>query len=322
MEMPSPSLEVSIVKPTIEIQSSENGKMGSISAITGLLRKAICAHQGSVIEHIYWGAELHKKLRLICESDGPDSKAAISALKEIDYDLPDIFKNAWLLTVYHLRSYFSLTHKSRIIPRMCIKSTRSIDGEKHITDLFREDGGASCVTYKISKNTGFQKVEDSGKYYRCNNIPAAAKGNDYINPRLNAAAAKMYNPSRVDRAKRFIKKQEIDKSWCNCWIDFIAESGNEMSCYKSTLIVPLTLINNHQSGEFINNTMIGASKDSRNIYGFLCFDHPALDYFTDDDINIGYVFADLLSFYVITELNFTTFSQTYEEVSRLHRSHK
>lgn len=314
MSLSGNSIDISLIKNEISFPFKVFSRSTKCSKITSLLRKLVCEHQGTIIEHIYWATEIHKDLRRACDEK---NKTVIKRkLAEIDNDLPALFQSAWRMTVSVLSTYFSISHKSPTLPRMCIKATSTKEKEKYIVDVFREDGGTSKLTYKVSENTGFQSVEDDGRYYICNNIPIASSSSNYINPRLNKELAKRYKQNWWEKQKSRSTKQYFDKSWADCWFDYSKEKGNGASCYKSTLIVPMTLINNHQSSRFVKNTMVGISKNERAIYGCLCFDHTETGYFNDDDINTGYIVADLLSFYMINELNFTTYSSTYERAKK------
>jgi len=273
----------------------------------------MCDHQGAIIEQTYLAAQIHKELRL-ARQDKDLGKVRVK-LEEIDNDLPRIFQDAWRFTVSTMNSYFERTHKSNFLPRMCIKVTETKKGKKHIVDVFRENGSKSKLTYKVEENTGFTSVENDGIFYVCNDIPTGVIKNGYANPRLNANLANRYNPGFFGKLKQLSPENSVDAEWAECWKDYSQEKGNGSSCYKSTLIVPMTLINNTQSSRFIKKTMVGSKKD-RLIYGFLYLDHTEKDYFTDDDINISYVVADLLAFYMISGLNFTEYSTNYAQAKK------
>ena len=317
MDAAATSIDISLVKNEISLPGKLFLKKKE-SWLTGLLRKLVCEHQGFIIEHIYWAAEIHKELRLAIESENKEKIKR--KLEQLDNDLPAIFQNSWRISVDLMKNYFAITHKSEILPRMCIKATITRNKEQYIVDVFREDGGFSDLTYKVSENTGFKTVHDDGQYYKCNNIPVAVKEGRYINPRLNLGLAKRYKFGTKLKIRNILFKKRYDESWAECWLDYKKEKENWTSCYKSTIIIPMTLINNHQSSRFIQNTMVGVSKDARSIYGFLCFDHVETDYFNDNDINVGYILADLLSFYMINNLNFTEYSSTYTRAKEIIRN--
>lgn len=279
-----------------------------------LLRNLVCDHQGAIIEHFYWGAELHKMLKVAYEEKNQEEIESI--LNKIDKDLPDIFRNVWRRTISKMSHYFCLSHKSATLPRMCIKAAKTINNEKYIVDVFREDWGTSGVKAKVFENTGFHTVQKNGRFYMCNDIPHKALVGGYINPRLNRERVKQYKEPNF--FKTHILKKEIDESWIKCWDGYSSEGKDDASCYKSTLIVPMTLANANSSySGFLQKTVIGLSEGDRLIYGFLCFDHIEKGYFSDNDINVGYIVADLLSFYMINELNFTDSSEIYKKAKTI-----
>jgi len=58
-----------------------------------------------------------------------------------------------------------------------------------------------------------------------------------------------------------------------------------------------------------------AKEDARTIFGYLCFDHVEENYFNDDiDIDVGYIFADIISLYMVTRSIYTELSTTYSKV--------
>lgn len=308
-------MDISLIKNEISLthQTGGNGE-NNHNNLTGWLQEVMCYHQGTITEHIYWGAELHKELRISLEKG--DLKTAEVKFNDINHDLPELFKSAWRSTVIYLNNFFPAIHKSNHLPRMCIKGTNTVDGQMNIVDIFREDCGKSSLSYGLSKNTGFQSVATEGSYYICNDIPTLFKDGGYKNPRLDTLAVGKYKNNLMHRIKLACSKNNFDEDWAKCWKDYSAEKENVASCYKSTLIIPMTLKNNPQSSQFINGTMVGLHKESRAIYGFLCFDHIEKNYFTSHDVNIGYVIADLLSFYMINHLNFTSYSTTYEQAEK------
>jgi len=75
----------------------------------------------------------------------------------------------------------------------------------------------------------------------------------------------------------------------------------------------MTLVNNTLSVEFKNRFAIQEAS-LKTIYGFLCLDSHVLNFFNkNQDISIGYMFADLLSLYLINKLIYTTHSSTYKK---------
>ena len=206
MDINANKIELNLINQTADVSANLGAQYaGHAAGVLGVLRKVICAHQGDITEHIYWGAELHKRLRTATE---PAEIAKV--LEAIENDLPDIFQRSWRVTVEHLTNYFRLTPPSKYLPRMCIKDTIERNGVKHMIDIFRENGGRTVLEYPIAANTGFHSVEKDGRYFLCNDIPASAK-NGYVNPRLNQLAAKKYKPpSKIKKFLRY-KTHEVTK---------------------------------------------------------------------------------------------------------------
>ena len=92
------------------------------------------------------------------------------------------------------------------------------------------------------------------------------------------------------------------------------------NCYKSTLIIPLTLWNNKLAKLFVEKFNM---KDvERTIFGYLCFDHIETYYFYEDfDVNAGYIFADLLSLYLLTYIIYIEQSTTYKKIQNHLKRH-
>lgn len=297
---------------------SRNDKKQASKELLSVFRAAVCAHQGFIAEHFLLGNEYHKKLRVATAVGKKD--AVQDLVKKLDGLHLEALKKAWQFSVQHLSTYFMLTHKSPILPRFCLKASvpkaNDVTSEKAIIDIFRDDGSRSKKSVSISENTGFSDAASKGKYYLENNIPEAVCRRGYKNPRLNPRNAADYKQPIVFQPRYWGE----DKEWVKCWdVDTIAPS-HPNTCYKSTLIVPMTLVNNPMSEEFYQNTGVGkAVKVDRLIYGFLCLDHPNRGYFNDTDINVGYIFADLLSIYLITSDALVARSAVYEDAKKFNR---
>ncbi|HNG81151.1 MAG TPA: hypothetical protein PLW24_16880 [Burkholderiaceae bacterium] len=269
--------------------------------LLSLFRTAVCDHQGRIAQHFLLGNEYHKRLRLLIDSG--DKPRVLEQVKKLNQLHVDALRDAWAVSVKHLRDYFLLTHKSPRPPRLCIKASKRVhqpDGveENCIVVVFREDGSRSPEHYSISGNSGFNYVETKGKYFLENNIPEAVKLRGYRNHRLNHKFAADYKESSKLSPKYYFEKE--DREWIKCWDSDVAAPSDSQACYKSTLIVPMTLMYNSLSEEFVETGVGQAATIGRSIYGFLCFDHTDKFYFQDVDVNVGYIFADLLSLYRIT----------------------
>lgn len=290
------------------------GAFSKKSALIRLLKDFICYNQGKYIEYEFLIGERHKALK--------------TELSKHDFSI-EILRSCWQklisyigdqLTVIskanfdrYLVQYYDLTIRSNIPVRICIKGAR---GDKIVDLLRHEDRRYYTDEHPVKANTGFQYVYDNGTYYLCDDIPKEARRGFYVNPRLRDSCARNYKISWRDRLSR----DEIDHNWCNCWEVDSKIPHWQNSCYKSTLIIPMTLINNELGDEFKGGFFIRPPAVNRIIWGFLCFDHPTTRYFAiPDDWRVGYIFADILSLYFISAHIHTTRSKTWLKATEILR---
>src|SRR5205085_1029937 len=155
---------------------------------------------------------------------------------------------------------------------------------------------------RIEGNTGFLSVKDSGRYFLENDIPNSARRGRYRNPRLDV--------SRLNSVSTGARLPWWTSDWDSYWVDYSRDKAGDRSFYKSTLIVPLTLRNNALSKEFISS--VNLEGIDRYIFGYLCLDHRDSHYFDEStDIDIGYIFADLMSVFVFHRMVYTDLSKTF-----------
>ena len=114
---------------------------------------------------------------------------------------------------------------------------------------------------------------------------------------------------------------QLDENWVKCWRgnkDELKTTATEdhQNCYKSTLIIPLTLWGNKLGPRFKNKIRM---KDiGRTIFGYLCLDHISTDYFNSVlDVDSGYVYADILSLYLLIRIVYIDQSETFSDVRKL-----
>ncbi|WP_320174484.1 hypothetical protein [Maridesulfovibrio sp.] len=276
-------------------------------------RKAICYNQGELTQYFYLASHFHRELKNEVYSSTVDLERIQILLDNLISFLNVKFAEAVNENFSHLAGFYK--NRANEEPRICLKSTY----DNQIVDLFRNDATTYNTKYECSSNTGFEYVKKNGTYYFCNDIPEKAQKGLYINPRLDSAKIHQYSGlQKKGPTKLTIIKTNIDNEWINCWKNSSNESRDGIkSCYKSTIIIPLTLKNSSMSDIFLDLTNL--DHEGRTIYGFLCFDHINTDYFCIDDIDLGYIFADLISLYMIARKNFTERSATYKKAQSMLR---
>jgi len=277
------------------------------------LKEFACFNQGRYIQFEYLLGLKHKELKKEVYAEIPDKQKIVTRCDEllgfIHRELEAVTNKNFTM----IAEYFAMIKKSPTPPRVCIKVIQ----DNNSVDLYRADRklkkGESPTKYPINDNTGFKHVADTGTQFIENNIPEAAKGGRYINPRLNQQHVITYKLPGM-----LAKNKEADPEWCKCWIEAHDETRPAMwhrACYRSTMIIPMTLFNNDLSDEFKKSFFEATPEDNRTIWGFLCFDHPAINYFDDDfDPYMGYIFADYISLYLISAHIHTGISETLKKI--------
>lgn len=272
------------------------------------VHKAVCYNQGALVQFCFIAAQKHKALKEGLRTDKDDVKGHQLRF----YDLVNFLNEALLKVSLNnfelLRSYYS--SRSDVAPRVCLKGNFDVksDTTATIVALFRDNPVGYNSNFSVEGNSGFRFVRDCGRYYLENDIPQAVVRNAYINPRLNV--------SDVQKAYRSSGENllHIRREWETFWKRPAQKIKNDPSCYKSTLIIPLTFWNNELSEDF--KRAVNIDKFERAILGYLCIDHRDVDFFDDKiDVAVGYIFADILSVYVFNRLVYTNISDTYRKAT-------
>lgn len=212
----------------------------------------------------------------------------------------------------YLVRYFK--DRSVILPRACIKLLDSDTG--YISTLFRTTGDDLGDPYNPKLNTAFQIASEVGNpYFLSNNIPNDVK-DGYKNARINNDRALNYKEPGIFNCyknwKNKSKKSWVDRQWIGCWTD--CDDELDHSFYKSTLVVPISIKISDLKHDLFKNKFHVFDNAYRILFGFLCFDHRDTGYFNKNfDLEIARTLADLLSLYYIVQLQYTSYSSTYQD---------
>lgn len=284
--------------------------------LSRLHRDAISAFQMDFIDYSLVASTRHKNLRINVPEDWKDgdrlSQEQIDEIKSnllglLHYCNGRLFKSFDIAAKY-LKEYF-IHHEHTVnnaLPRICVKVLR----DNQISDLYRDHGKKITKPFPISANTGFSKIHEDGQIYLCNNIPENAKKERYQNMRLDQRSVQDYVPLGKLKLKWKYRNGDYDDvAWERCWDVGQRERPEPEQCYKSTLIAPLALKRGQVSQDLADILHLRGNFET-STYGFLCFDHRAIDFFTETDKCISAYFADILSLYVINHINYVGNSKT------------
>ena len=280
------------------------------------IREFICYHQGNFAHYDFFASQKHSALEKELSKNTKDIKQITENINDLEQYMNIELENAFQESFRYIHRHFQ--KRSKYGPRVCVKAHNE-DGQ--IVDLFRDKRSYEGTPYPLVENTGFNDVYNNGNWYICNNIPKCAKSGKYVNPRLDNRNTKNYKLSIIEKLLiNLFRKQ--DNKWINCWNLIIKANGQSdlpkaEECYKSTLIIPLTLLGGTLRPEFKKHFNI-INSSSKAIWGYLCFDHRSKNYFKKPiDVHCGYIFADIMFFYLITRMFYIDYSDTYKDAKKL-----
>jgi hypothetical protein len=288
--------------------------------LLNLLESYSCINQSLLVEYLFLADRKHKDLQKAIHSK--DKK---EILKEKILDLEDYLQESFSrianVTCEYLRKYFSqqLCDKRSIVP---IRFSIKVIAYDQIVSrarfpLWEFEG----IETKLIEDSAFEYLSREGaqEYYICNSIPKAIALGGYKNNRIDIEKAKKYI-NNVQNKKVVIGNDPIDMAWTKCWKKVKHEqTGEEQlpppeSCYKSTIVVPISLYSKDlSSSEFKNFFNLGNTpKEGKVILGYLCLDHPSDNYFREEtDVKLVGIFSKSLSLFMLPELAYTQYSTSY-----------
>lgn len=271
------------------------------------LRKFTCLNQRQTIRYNYLISEKHKKIKDYFVDWKMRNNNIEELTKVYNSFLFDSFSTLIDILKINKEPIFEIfkSLNKETMPRISIKVIQ----DDSVVNLFSSSKNMNIFSLsKITENTGFDEILNKNKLiFLENNIPERFKNNQYKNPRLKVTACKDFIENKI--------------KWKDCWQ---GDNEDSIEYYSSTLIVPMSMRNDEndmENKEYFEHFFkkIKQYKDSRTIWGFLCFDSISTDYFEskknpDLYTDLTYIIADQLSLYLIFFYNYTTGSKTMMEI--------
>ncbi len=275
------------------------------------LRKFVCLNQKQTIRYNYLISEHHKDLKeYFIHWKMKDN----GNLEELTNKYNSFVFNSFssLLDILEMNNepifdiFKSLNNET--MPRISIKVIQ----DDSVVNLFSSAKNMNIFNLsKIIENTGFDEILNKNKLiFLENNLPERFKNNQYKNPRLKTTAYKNFIENKI--------------KWKDCWKE---DDKNPVEYYSSTLIVPMSMRNDEndiENKEYFDHFFkkVKQYKDSRTIWGFLCFDSINTNYFENKKnpdlyTDLGYIIADQISLYLIFFYNYTSGSKTTMEIRNI-----
>lgn len=294
--------------------------------LSDVVKNGTCYNQGTFLEFLSIATLKHRDFKDAAARAAPQGNSGSvvrGRVNDLFVDLKSYLhaqtKVAAEANFRFLDRYFELTGRSTsVAPRITMKL---LDIKKTnapcVFDLARNHQRSGRNTIDpVGSNTGFEEVVRTGKRYLAQDLAIEVLAQRYKNPRLRTELAKNYMVSSFDRGDRLFSHNQ----WRSLWVGAESEE-NFRSAYRSTLIIPLTLMNSPLSEMFrmqvhsSNKFFVKGTNEpiDRVIMGFLCLDHVDANYFDESvDVDIGYMFSDWLSLYLYVGHMLTSMSQSAE----------
>lgn len=285
------------------------------------LKELVCELQGNYAQYTVVAHNHHKALREEWSTAPSPELAAINTSRARLYLYLINQARQACLTIDKFAREHHFGGRSKFEPRFCVKVPCEPDCTT-LDDLYRSSS-AKMHRVTASDNTAFNFIRDVGRSFISNDILAqifSAKG--YRNPRLDSDAVKSNYQKLAAGRKRFhsyYRKDLPDHQWQGQWKDPTGTpAADHLSCYKSTLVVPMTLINANLSDDFKEFMFEddAATRYAKLTFGFLCWDHINTDFFQDHDEHFAYIAADILSLFMVTAFGLTSRSATCAEINK------
>lgn len=294
-----------------------------------LIQQAVCYNQYKLSEYIFESASEHKRLKEFVRNKNISSFSNFDEFDENDSSkLLDLYYNLQRQVNGKLKEAFeenfeylisSFKDRSDINPRICVKAII----ENKIHTLFRDRYLMEDYPQNKTDNTAFNVISGGKRYYLNNNIPRSVQAGTYKNSRIiKDCVTKYKEPGIYKKIIALFKSNYTDEDWIKCWrnIKIRNDDSDEYYpcltdiCYKSTLVVPMSLLVRNLSDDFKKYFKINKEKEKA-LFGFLCLDHQDKNFFVQNkDVAIAYIFADILSLYLIQNINYTSCSSTFNKV--------
>lgn len=286
--------------------------------VSSFMRRVICYNQGELAQYNFLAGELHKEVKDSLRKFREDVENLRKHCDQLQDFLNSNLHRVSLKNFEFIKECFGGRHD--IEPRVCTKGNYKKGGKYYIVQLIRDKKVNYRSEYPLEDNSGFLYVKNHGRYFICNDIPKSIGTGEYHNVRINTELAQAYYEKRSREPTASDEKQgfQFDTLWVGCWKPPEHGTLDPTSCYKSTVIIPMTLWNNKLDQDFLKRMGVKTKGEvSKTIFGYLCFDHVEENYFDESsesiDIDIGYIFADILSLYMVTRFTYTGLSETFLE---------
>lgn len=300
-EIKKAGIDPSVTPPT----HADNLQPLDSADLSRLFRHASERHKISILNYIILAEELHQRLLDLMKGGNVDATSAEQALNALLDHLCSATRT-FRTCAQFIRQYYE--EQNRSCPRISMKVWNN--GKVHDFDALPIISQPTDAFNPQDSKAYLHAYYNSFEGYLCNDLPAAAQMGRYSNTRLDAVRVMEYLPQDMEQADH--------EAWCACWDTHIRDPlkrPDPDSCYKSVLVLPMTF----EVHKFHGQTHVLSSNPGMpdNVVGFLVFDHRNRHFFKDKqdgdiDREIGRIFANTLSIYIVVQRMYTDDSGPFQ----------
>jgi hypothetical protein len=289
------------------------------------LHRLICENQSGASQYWFQANEKHKAIKDLVR-EGLECFSEEEIVGRMDS------LESYLYDTFYENFKESLGIFLELFESRCSREVRcslKVTVDEKLETLFRypesslgySESSPDYRAFKVIDNSAFESIVGGKRYYLTNNIPQDIESGVYVNPRISRDKVTAYLKEIQKDGGIGLPQDESDRLWLECWDqDSPKRSISVESCYRSTLVVPMSIETRKMSESFsehFNIEITSGNVPERCIFGFVCFDHPDVGFFQEDsDVDLAYIFSDIMSLYLICQLSCTHHSSTYNEVSK------
>jgi len=272
------------------------------------LRDFICHNQKQLINYEYTISQLHKAFKDSFYEDIEDNPILEEHYEKLIISSFDMLEEIYASNIEYIENVFNTPeNKVRITIKMLLEDRESL------VDIYRNHKmDKKFSQMSVKENSGFSDILFNKKHYYLNdNLEDAFLNHTYKNSRIK------------ESCRKDLKNQKI--LWRDCWRGYNSNSIKDDEYYQSTLIIPMSIKNTKEDKEkyplfykqfFEENKKF---EEQRIVFGFLCIDTTQKEYFNKleeeliSPVDYGFIFADILSLYLVFFYNYVISSETVRE---------
>ncbi len=302
----------------------------TVPKITEIIRRKVCKFQFEYANYQVLTSRLHREFKKSFEAGKADTD---EKYKELERHVEEHYKRLCAQIIEYIQEYFALTHLCKDQPRVGILQADDCTPKGVTSIKMSNTNDHDDNKYKtIDEYPVLKKIEEDGCPVLINDLPKLIKKDDKY--KYDKHHGIDVDKIRTGYRRRHRDKILVSRLWHNLWKKnykpdkkWIDKSGGDsedyLSTYKSILAVPVTF-REHAIGHTLESKIIRLlkmPKDGRAILGIIYIENADTYYFDDPDpkcfynidVNVMYVFADLLSLIVLTRLMYIEGSSTVSE---------